>query len=481
MKNTIFSILPTIALCFCIFFMVYLNHHTNENFEQNFDIPLLEKSNTLLSLGNDTAYIKVNHEYLNVAKKKKYPRGEALCYIVMAKLNIYTGQLKQGLELLTKAENILKKENSNIHNALLTDQYNILTTFLSLPELVSVYNTKSLYYLRSAEGSDLKKYIESKIYLNMGQPKQITDSLLLYYQKAKNSISQKDINTAAYIANHYLSANKPNEAQPYIKNILDKLQKEKSKNMDNPNIFYIVGVYYVQIKNYSQAEKYFLKALKIISSRKRTIGYYALNVYQQLAEIYKTKGNIIQEQLNRDLYNRDYQMYYREVTETTSLINQKFISDIKTADKSAKRKELITIFLTSILSIISGLVIFSYIQALHRKRRKMKQNADYIKKRITSKLDDELIILVKNNDSSFLVKFQQAYPDFLTRLLKINNDLESTELSFCALLKLNLSSKEIADYTFIQVTSVHQRKRRLRKRLNILPEEDIYKFLNELV
>jgi DNA-binding CsgD family transcriptional regulator len=48
------------------------------------------------------------------------------------------------------------------------------------------------------------------------------------------------------------------------------------------------------------------------------------------------------------------------------------------------------------------------------------------------------------------------------------------------MLKLHFSSKEIADYTFVQHRSVQQKKYRIRKRLNIPGEEDIYDFFDKI-
>jgi DNA-binding CsgD family transcriptional regulator len=48
------------------------------------------------------------------------------------------------------------------------------------------------------------------------------------------------------------------------------------------------------------------------------------------------------------------------------------------------------------------------------------------------------------------------------------------------MLKLRFSSKEIANYTFVQHKSVQQKKYRIRKRLNIPAETDIYDFFENV-
>jgi DNA-binding CsgD family transcriptional regulator len=93
---------------------------------------------------------------------------------------------------------------------------------------------------------------------------------------------------------------------------------------------------------------------------------------------------------------------------------------------------------------------------------------------------DELVVLAKQNDSTFLTKFQELYPGFIDRLLEINPNLVSSELAFCAMIKLNFTSKEIANYTFIQHKSVQQKKHRLRKKLDVPTNQDLYVFFQNL-
>ncbi|WP_407481116.1 helix-turn-helix transcriptional regulator [Elizabethkingia meningoseptica] len=102
------------------------------------------------------------------------------------------------------------------------------------------------------------------------------------------------------------------------------------------------------------------------------------------------------------------------------------------------------------------------------------------KDKISKEKLKEIIELAKKNDSTFLMKFQEAYPEFICKLLEINPKLDNLDLAFCALVKLNFSAKEIAAYTFIQHASVQQRKRRMRKKLNIPSEIDLYMFFNDL-
>lgn len=93
---------------------------------------------------------------------------------------------------------------------------------------------------------------------------------------------------------------------------------------------------------------------------------------------------------------------------------------------------------------------------------------------------DEIIALAKENSPRLLNKFRLVYPNFFEKISLIQPDLKNSELIFCIYLKLNLSTKEIATYTYVTPKAVQNRKNRLRKKLLIPSEVDIYKWFNNL-
>ncbi len=76
---------------------------------------------------------------------------------------------------------------------------------------------------------------------------------------------------------------------------------------------------------------------------------------------------------------------------------------------------------------------------------------------------EELITLAQNNDKYFHLKFSKLFPKFNQQLLDINAQLTQSDLEYCALIKLNLSTKEIAQYKNVTVNSVVSKKYRIRK------------------
>jgi len=94
--------------------------------------------------------------------------------------------------------------------------------------------------------------------------------------------------------------------------------------------------------------------------------------------------------------------------------------------------------------------------------------------------EEEIIRLAKDNSPRLLSKFKISNPDFFEKLAAIQRNLQNSELIFCIYLKLNLTTKEIATYTYVTPKAIQNRKNRIRKKLNISSSVDIYKWFDEL-
>lgn len=94
--------------------------------------------------------------------------------------------------------------------------------------------------------------------------------------------------------------------------------------------------------------------------------------------------------------------------------------------------------------------------------------------------EEEIIRLAKDNSPRLLSKFKISNSDFFEKLAAIQPNLQNSELIFCIYLKLNLTTKEVATYTYVTPKAIQNRKNRIRKKLNISSSVDIYKWFDEL-
>ncbi len=73
----------------------------------------------------------------------------------------------------------------------------------------------------------------------------------------------------------------------------------------------------------------------------------------------------------------------------------------------------------------------------------------------------------------FLIQFERKHTGFFKKMKEIQPDLTSHELKLCACLKLNLSSKDIASLMNISLRGVENSRYRLRKKLNLSPNQNL--------
>jgi len=83
----------------------------------------------------------------------------------------------------------------------------------------------------------------------------------------------------------------------------------------------------------------------------------------------------------------------------------------------------------------------------------------------------------KDPMADFEMVFKQIHVTFYQKLLSFSPDLSKTELQVCALLRLNLSSKDIARLTNLNITSIEMTRHHIRKKLKLEQGENLTAFL----
>jgi len=116
-------------------------------------------------------------------------------------------------------------------------------------------------------------------------------------------------------------------------------------------------------------------------------------------------------------------------------------------------------------------------------RKELENQKEELGFRLPSKYFSRINKLIESSINSehdwemFEHLFDQAHENFFRRLKQDYSDLTTSDFRLCAYLRMNLASKEIAPLLNISIRGVEEKRYRLRKKFNLLPEQNLTEFI----
>lgn len=473
-------------ICLCIFFVQYLTSQTLEI--EAIDNKLWNYSTQLLNNGEYEELISLNQSLIKKCKNIGYQEGIIVGYCNLSFVSCKLGNYKQSISFIELA----KKENESFDNK----------GALAIIEATKGFAYYSLEQHRRSI-NDLKKSIELSVNLPSKNKQQKIKSLCykelianydrlenfdsaFYYSKRAFEDLHGVFESGALAFSYYKYKNDLNSAKFYLKYAEKKAKTVKSSKFDLYVLNRVWGEYYESQRQYDSARIYYNKILKIGEELRSPI--LTRDAYWFLFNIDELTNN--KEGLSKNL------LQYTELSDCIEKLRQRqaeipiqqYIKDNESEYTQKKNKFRATI----IIIIALGFITVSIILYVNRKKQnhldlQIKEKEDTIVQKddevqnLRKKLQDELeeiILLAKDNSPELTSRFIELYPDFYASLKRIDPKINTETLKFCIFLKLNFSTKEIAEYIFITPRAVQIRKNRLRKKFNIPSNEDLYNWIN---
>lgn len=394
--------------------------------------------------------------------------GAALCLYVMGELDESTRLL-----LLAKKEKYVQ----GYPEVLMEINFQLALNLhaLQLTDEAIKYYTLSSKYAEKLTDIDRKNYYLSANYGNIGSlyhAKQIFDSAKYYYYKSYNIPTiapEEKLASNLSLADVYIDQNQLDSAQKYITLGNSYARKLTSSPTFSALNYRILGKYKQAQGDYKEAIGMFKETLRLNSE----VGYTDASIFQLLAESYKKLGET-------DSVNFYLQKYMEVKSNVKEIDNKKVASLIFLDEKqSLKNNYLITILIIVSAALFIILIAAFFVSKQKRKIAKKSHETKELKKQLNDAFE-EVIELAKSNSPNFLARFIEVYPEFYSKLLKINPNLTNSDLIMCAYLKLNFSTKEISDYNFVSIRTVQNRRYRLRKKFNLDEETDMILWINNI-
>ena len=258
-----------------------------------------------------------------------------------------------------------------------------------------------------------------------------------------------------------------------------------------------LGNYYSVTGNQEKALEYYLKTAENFEKTDLRDANLIL-VYKIISEIYGEMGQKEKESFYLKKYTEENNKIQQTTKEGTDEAVKIILKDKEEKYNTFQSKSFLTI---GAIVFGTALLIFGFFvwyKKTSKKREKVisetqellaeKEEIIVQKEEETQELKlkvnesfEEVIHLAKTNSPEFWAKFQEVYPNFQEKLLKVNPQIRTSELTFCAYLFLGFSTKEIADYTFKAVKTIENNRYNIRKKLGVSTEKDLVVWLREYV
>ena len=468
----------------------------------------LDFANHLRNIGNFDQSIKINQEAIKLYESIGDFQGMGAGYnslgVTFKVLGNDKNELQSYVEKALKYSMLSREyyEKAKDNDGLLRIYSNIGTMYRDLKRF-SDAEKSYLDGLAIAKKSGIYNYSVGVLYSNLGQ------IYMDYYKNYDKSIA-------------------------YLKKALANYQKNEIYNYQE-HVFRNMAFNYTKKGDFSLAIDYAKKALAIAQEshdpQQKINSYAALIEAQQKAGFHKEafENLSFQKNLEDSVLSIEKTSIIAEMDAKFETIKKD--AAIKILNKSAeldKIKSWSLILIIFLLTVGGTFVYYTIAQKRkseikiaeqekiieHKKLLNAEQELEFKKKELTAKvlqlarkneflgsLENEVGLLKSNVDSSvekasnrikrliihdiadekqweqFSKEFSGVHQDFIDALLAKFGEFSKSEIRLISLLKMNLSSKEIANMLNISDDGIKKARYRLRKKLNLEPDNDLQGFL----
>lgn len=456
---------------------------------------LINETENLYLAGNTEKFLASSHKLISLSEKAKNQMGLSCGYYYLAACLYNVGKYRESINYIKKAQHYKDYLKHDImHHSrtygLLADNYLSLELYSlsaenyhqSLKILQTVAKKNTLYYLSESTSYSYLAILYNNMSLN--------DSMYYYLKKEKSSLSKIN-NGKQYAENgcasndfghYYLKTNQLDSAKIYLNQSVAFFQNE-----DNACKFdAISGLADLEIKNKNYKKAYQLYNEALNGFKKNNYPQLVNDLYKKISEAYIQEGNTVKGKYYQDLYQKaNVEMEEDRRKERDFVINEVMKEEARKNEFEKDKNKKYTALIISLLLIITAIVIFF----LRKNKKKNVQSneitdqlkvenavqekeKDVLKSQINESFD-EVMSLAKENSPKFFIRFQEIYPQFTPKMLKINPNFKVTELTFASYIYLGFTTKEIADYTFKAVKTIENNRYNFRKKLDLSPDQDL--------
>ncbi|WP_460219761.1 tetratricopeptide repeat protein [Psychroserpens sp. MEBiC05023] len=321
------------------------------------------------------------------------------------------------------------------------------------------------------------------------------------------------------------------QAKTIIERTLKSFREEQNINAIYSTLL-VLGQVYDNMKSYDLAETYYNEGLLIadtINAPRESQEFYLykskLNfnrgqfkqAYLDQEQFIKLKDSLSEVNNERNIEEL-ITIYETEKKEKELALQKAEIEVLKQKEDISKNRQLLLAIGSVLLILFAGALIYGLQQKIKRnkvEREKLDNSLQFKEKELTTHAlhlahKNEVLLDLKsqlkelksssdnsrnfqkvintinldiNNDNNweqFRTYFEEVHKDFNAKVIRTYPEVSSNDLRLMSLLKMNLSSKEIANILNISTEGVKKARYRLRKKLNLSTEDSLQELVIEL-
>lgn len=290
------------------------------------------------------------------------------------------------------------------------------------------------------------------------------------------------------LANIALGNNQPDSARLWVNSGLETIRRYQPENQ-LLRAFLLVND---ALLDYNAHQ--YNKALTTLTEVERLCGsslsqYNAASIYRIISETYGQVGNQTEELNYLKQYINAQENQQRIVSETQEMRmraradiqrQQRELIEKLTEEATLQRRKTWGIIVVLIVVVALAIALLTH---YYRKRKQREEENSELRNVLQQEAVGALVKsgITDDGDRSRAEKmFGQLRPGFFARLKEINPDLTENDLRLCTYISIGMRAKEIAQQLSVTPDSVNTARYRLRKKLNLKPEEKLDEFLRNL-
>lgn len=388
--------------------------------------------------------------------------------------------------------------------------------------------------------ADKTKGVSMKVKGNLHFSAAITHRMSKNYNEAEKELKKSEqlfdslnipVNERLYLLTEKAHLNTLLGNYNDAEDILVEITKQIPSNHTYASILYSMwGDFYAEVGDKKRALDYYNKSLLAISEQKTRIGL-KVDLLSKASKINYSLGNNkiafeqmeVSKQLGDSLFGsqsaRNKQLFeikdsYRKVIlENQKIQKEQELESLKSKEEKLNLQLGFSIVLLIVIVLASILVVM-FLKKKHNLEKELikqrnRSEVELNKKELTltalqlmekdkllneikddlekvqkdknvdsiNKIRSTITVNSKKNWEEFEARFVQINTSFYDSLNKKHDNLSRNELKLCALIKLNFSSKEMADILGVSPDSINKARYRLRKKLNLTRDENLVSYI----